>query len=104
MVMGLQHDTFSGSAPSLGLVARMIMDRQAFVAMIKSLGIRHPHVQLSNITAHRSGSVGYIVYDRVESFESHGAKRVVPETGTIVFARQDGAWLIVLWTTTSPPG
>jgi ketosteroid isomerase-like protein len=80
------------------------MDRQAFVAMIKGLGIRHPRVQLSNITAHRSGSVGYLVYDRVESFESHGAKRVVPETGTIVFARRDGAWLIVLWTTTSPPG
>jgi hypothetical protein len=27
MVMGLQHDTFSGSAPSLGLVALMITRR-----------------------------------------------------------------------------
>ena len=79
-------------------------DRTAFVAMIKRLGISHPRVQLSNVTAHRSGSVGYLIYDRVESFESHGAKRVVPETGAIVFARRDGAWLIVLWTTTSPPG
>ena len=47
-------------------------DRTAFVAMIKRLGISHPRVQLSNIVAHHAGDVGYLVYDRVESFESAG--------------------------------
>jgi len=77
-------------------------DRKAFVAMIKALGISHPRVQLSNIVAHRSGDVGYLVYDRVESFESRGTTKVVPETGTMVLTRRDGRWLITLWTTTSP--
>jgi ketosteroid isomerase-like protein len=78
-------------------------DRQAFVGMIKGLGISHPRVQLSNIVAHRIGDVGYLAYDRTESFQSHGATKVVPETGTIVLTRQAARWLIVLWTTTSPP-
>jgi len=77
-------------------------DRTAFVAMIKGLGISHPRVQLANIVAHRSGDVGYLVYDRVESFESRGATKVVPETGTMVLTRRNGRWLITLWTTTSP--
>jgi ketosteroid isomerase-like protein len=76
---------------------------KAFVTMIKGLGITHPHVQLSNITARRSGDVGYLVYDRVESFESRGVRKVVPETGTMVLARTEVGWRIVLWTTTSPP-
>ena len=77
-------------------------DRKTFVDMIKGLGISHPRVQLSNIVAHRSGDVGYLVYDRVESFESRGATKVVPETGTMVLTRRDGRWLITLWTATSP--
>ena len=77
-------------------------DRTAFVAMIKRLGISHPRVQLSNIVAHHAGDVGYLVYDRVESFESRGTTKVVPETGTMVLTRRDGRWLIALWTTTSP--
>jgi len=78
-------------------------DRKMFVAMIKGLGISHPRVHLSNLATHRSGDVGYLVYDRVESFESHGTTKVVPETGTIVLARTGARWLIELWTTTSPP-
>jgi len=79
------------------------LNQHAFVAMIKGLGISHPRVQLSNIIAHRSGDVGYLVYDRVESFESHGTAKVVPETGTLVLKRKDARWLIVLWAATSPP-
>ena len=78
-------------------------DRKAFVAMIKGLGISHPRVQLSNVVGHRSGDVGYLVYDRVESFESHRATKVVPETGTMVLTRKGARWRVVLWTTTSPP-
>jgi ketosteroid isomerase-like protein len=78
-------------------------DRNAFVAMIKGLGISHPRVQLSNITAHRAGDVGYLVYDRVESFKSRGTMKVVPETGTMVLTRSNGRWVIASWTTTSPP-
>ncbi len=77
-------------------------DRKTFVDMIKGLGISHPRVQLSNIVAHHAGDVGYLVYDRVESFESRGTTKVVPETGTMVLTRRDGRWLIALWTTTSP--
>src|SRR5579872_7534949 len=51
-------------------------DRKAFVAMIKGLEISHPHVKLSHIAARRAGDVGYLVYDRVESFESRGATKV----------------------------
>jgi ketosteroid isomerase-like protein len=77
--------------------------RNAFVTMIKGLGITHPHVRLSNITARRSGDIGYLVYDRIESFESRGVRKVVPETGTMVLTRTEAGWRIVLWTTTSPP-
>jgi len=73
------------------------------LAMIKGLGITHPHVQLSNITGRGSGDVGYLVYDRVESFESRGVRKVVSETGTMVLTRTEAGWRIVLWTTTSPP-
>jgi ketosteroid isomerase-like protein len=79
------------------------LDRKAFVAMIKGLGISHPRVQLSNVSGHRSGDVGYLVYDRVERIESHGTTKLVPETGTIVLSRKGARWVIVLWTTTSPP-
>lgn len=77
--------------------------RKAFLAMIRGLGITHPHVQLSNITGRGSGDLGYLVYDRVESFESRGVRKVVPETGTMVLTRTEAGWRIVLWTTTSPP-
>jgi hypothetical protein len=77
-------------------------DRNAFVSMIKSLGISHPHVQLSNIAAHRSGDVGYLVYDRTESFTSRGVKKTMPETGTMVLTRRNGRWVITIWMTTSP--
>jgi ketosteroid isomerase-like protein len=79
------------------------LGRTAFVGMIKRLGISHPRVQLSNIVGHRSRDIGYLVYDRVESFESRGTTKVVPETGTLVLTRRGEQWLIVLWTTTSPP-
>ena len=79
------------------------LDADAFVGMIKGLGISHPRVRLSNIVSHQSGSTAYLVYDRLESFESHGASKSVPETGTMVLRRIDGRWLIALWTTTSPP-
>jgi ketosteroid isomerase-like protein len=78
-------------------------DRMAFVAMIKGLRINHPRIQLSNIVGHRSGDIGYLIYDRIESFQSHGETKVVPETGTIVLERVGTRWLIALWTTTSPP-
>lgn len=78
-------------------------DRTRFVAMIKGLGISHPSVRLSNIASHAVGDIGYLVYDRVESFDAHGATKVVPETGTMVLARTGTRWHIVLWTTTSPP-
>jgi len=78
------------------------LEADSFVAMIKSLGITDPRVQLSNVVNHESGNTAYVVYDRVESFESRGTTRTVPETGTIVLTRRDRAWLIALWTTTSP--
>lgn len=77
-------------------------DQTKFVSMIKGLGITHPRVQLSNIVGGRSGDMGYLVYDRVESFESRGTEKVVPETGTIVLVRRRSRWRIVLWTTTAP--
>jgi hypothetical protein len=77
-------------------------DRNAFAAMIKSLGISHPHVRLSNIAARRSGDVGYVVYDRIESFTSRGVKKMMPETGMMVLTRRYGRWVIAIWMTTSP--
>jgi ketosteroid isomerase-like protein len=78
------------------------LDGTSFVTMIKGLGIHHPRVRLSNIVGHRAGDVGYLVYDRVESFESHGRTKVAPETGTMVLARTGTRWRIALWTATSP--
>jgi ketosteroid isomerase-like protein len=78
-------------------------DKKAFVTMIKGLRISHPRVQLSNVVAHRSGDIGYLVYDRLESFESRGVTKRVPEAGTMVLTRRGARWLIALWTTTSPP-
>jgi hypothetical protein len=78
------------------------VEADPFVTMIKSLGISHPRVQLSNVVSHESGPTAYLVYDRVESFESRGTTKTLPETGTIVLTRREGAWLIALWTTTSP--
>ncbi len=79
------------------------MGPDAFVAMIKGLGISHPHVRLSNIVTHRAGNFAYLVYDRTESFEWHGRTRTVPETGALVVVRRGSRWLIVQWAATSPP-
>jgi ketosteroid isomerase-like protein len=79
------------------------LDAKAFVTMIKGLGISHPRVQLSNVVAHQSGDIGYLVYDRLESFESHGVTKAVPEAGSMVLKRHGAGWLIALWTATSPP-
>lgn len=78
------------------------MGPDAFVAMIKSLGITHPRVRLSNVQSHESGGVAYLVYDRTESFASHGVTRSVPETGTLVLVRAGSRWRIAQWAATSP--
>jgi ketosteroid isomerase-like protein len=78
-------------------------DADAFVAMIRRLGIHRPRVTLSNIVSHRSGDTAYLIYDRLETFTSHGQPKTVPETGTMVLTRARAGWRILLWTTTSPP-
>lgn len=85
------------------------MGPDAFVAMIKSLGIRSPRVTLKNIETHERGDVAYLVYDRDETIRVRGTAgdtsvtRVVPETGTLVLVRRRGEWRIAQWAATSPP-
>lgn len=79
------------------------MGPDAFVAMIKRLGISHPRVVISNVVAHRADSVAYLVYDRTESFESHGVTKTVPETGAMVLVRRRSWWVIAQRAATSPP-
>ena len=75
----------------------------AFVAMIRGLGIRNPRVKLTNVVSHEIGDVAYLLYQRDETFEMGGAVRTVPEMGTMVLVRQGSRWQIAQWTATSPP-
>ncbi len=79
------------------------MGPDTFIAMIKGLGITHPRVRLSNVDAHQTDRLAYLVYDRTESFSARGVTKTVPETGTMVLVRRGSRWLIAQWTTTSPP-
>ena len=78
-------------------------DPDAFVAMIRGLGIRNPRVKLTNVVSHEHGEVAYLLYQRDETFEIGGNVRTVPETGTLVLVQQGGRWQIAQWTATSPP-
>jgi ketosteroid isomerase-like protein len=74
----------------------------AFIAMIKGLGIRSPRVQLRNIEPHQRGDIAYIVYDRDETLRTGSSMKTVPETGSVVLVRSNGVWRIAQWAATSP--
>ena len=74
----------------------------AFVSMIRDLGIKDPRVTLSNVDGHEFGDFAYIVYDRDEAIRRNDRTTVVPETGTLVLIRRLNRWTIVAWTVTSP--
>ena len=79
------------------------MSPDAFVAMIKGLGIRSPTVRLRNVETHQHGDVAYLVYDRDETVRSGESTRTIPETGSVVLVRLRGRWKIAQWSATSRP-
>jgi ketosteroid isomerase-like protein len=78
------------------------MGPNAFVAMIKGLGIRSPRVTLKNLEIEEHGDVAYLVYDRDEAVHTGGSTHVFPETGLVVLVRRHGVWRIARWAATSP--
>jgi ketosteroid isomerase-like protein len=74
----------------------------AFIAMIKGLGIRSPRVQLKNVDTHRRGDIAYLVYDRNETVRVGRSSKTFPETGSVVLVRTNGVWRIAQWAATSP--
>jgi ketosteroid isomerase-like protein len=79
------------------------MGPDAFVSMIKSLGLHSPRVRLRNVVSHHRGDMAYLVYDRDETIETSDGSRTFPETGSLVLVRGGRGWLIAQWTATSPP-
>jgi ketosteroid isomerase-like protein len=77
------------------------MTADAFVTMIKGLGIERPRVRLFDVMTHRNGDVAYLVYHRDETIETNGQTRTFPEVGTLVVRRHADGWQIALWTATS---